>query len=677
MKVLKELYKDCFKVGVACEKINGSFTTHEIGNPSKEKLMASQFNSMTCANELKPAYNMAFDSPEATEEKLPFAINPQAKAMLDWAKENNLKVRGHVLLWHSQCPKEIFCKNYEPVTFPTDPEILKEKPFMKMFEKLNPVCFVSREVLLARLESYIFSLMDYMYANGYSELIYAWDVVNEAIELDDKTPLGLRNTYWYQIIGDDLIYWAFRYAKNAVDACMKKYGTTAKPALFYNDYNEWISEKKKAITDILLHESHGHGSVVGEGLLDGIGMQAHLSDNVDLKEYEEALYDYSKIAGEIHLTELDVKCTCADENRFYYQAVFYKKLFETLLKVRKNGVNVSSVTFWGLTDDNSWIRGEDPLLFDKELAPKKSFDAVTFALTGESLGDPILILRNLSDRKYTFDVKDTSIEDMGFGMRGHGMPLIEEGIGRNGSNALAVKERFAQWMGVTFNASDFVGQTIKVRACVKSPALEVRLEADMGGNDSVIAKVDTANGEWNVLEGKCKVPKDMHSFYMIFRTTEAEVDKLSPLYIDEFELELVGLEESFEEDTNIASVRGTGHLPVLFVTADESHDGKSHSLGITRQEKEATVKFNVTPYIGTDVEISMYVKTTDSLIRMGIDAEKPLVLAEKATASGEWNLVKTRVCIPKDMKNAYIYVETDGNADYYVDDICVFKSSSL
>ncbi|MBQ8548815.1 MAG: endo-1,4-beta-xylanase, partial [Lachnospiraceae bacterium] len=86
--ILKDVYQDYFRIGVACEKISERFTNHEIGNPEKEALMKKQFNSMTFGNELKPAYNMGFSSPEATEEYLPFVINPEAKAMLDWAKEN-------------------------------------------------------------------------------------------------------------------------------------------------------------------------------------------------------------------------------------------------------------------------------------------------------------------------------------------------------------------------------------------------------------------------------------------------------------------------------------------------------------------------------------------------------------------------------------------------------------
>ena len=168
MNGLKDLYADFFKIGVACESIYDHFTNNEIGNPDKEKLMLQEFNSMTFGNELKPAYNMGWNTPEATEEYLPFVINPEAKRMLDFARSHGMKVRGHVLVWHSQCANEAFCIGYKPITVPTDPEILKTRPFMKHFEPLKPECFVSRDTMLKRLNSYIRSCIKYMYKNGYA-----------------------------------------------------------------------------------------------------------------------------------------------------------------------------------------------------------------------------------------------------------------------------------------------------------------------------------------------------------------------------------------------------------------------------------------------------------------------------------------------------------------------------
>lgn len=682
--ILKDLYKDYFRMGAACEKITEKFKNHEIGNPAKEELLKTQFASMTFANELKPMYNMGFKSPEATEENLPFVINPVAKEMLDWAKANGMAVRGHVLVWHSQCPKEIFCKGYEPVTIPTDPEILKERPMMKMFEKLDPVCYVDRETMLKRLKSYIFNLMDYMYKNGYGTLIYAWDVVNEAIELQDKTPTGLRNTYWYQVIGEDFIYWAFRFAKDAVVEVSKKYaadyGVSAddaaslasiQPKLFYNDYNEYQAEKKAAIIAALNREGEGHGSIIGEKLIDGIGMQGHLSDNNDVDEYIAALKEYASIVSEVHITELDVKSTCSNINSEYYQAVFFKKLFEGLVAAKKEGANLTCVTLWGLTDDNSWIRDADPLIFHGDLTPKRSFDALVYALNGEDLGEPEEVVIDLSDRHYDFETEKP--EALGFKMKGFGEFHLQSDVVHSGKYALYNERRYGDWSGISFDISDFIGQTIYVSAWVRSSAQEVVIKAAAGDAMPVVAGVAGSGEEWVKVEGRYKVPNDVHSMQLFFSSKEDAPDKFSPIYVDDIDVKLIGLEESFEETKNIAAIRGVGHLPYCFVTDKEAHNGTGHSYCITRHEKDATVKFDVSAYIGNKISFTAFVKTSDRQIKMGLDGAVSKQFACIESAAGEWTEISAEIDLPSDMKSAEVYIETDGNADYFVDDIFVTR----
>lgn len=681
-RVLKDLYKDYFRIGVACEKINGKFTNHEIGNPDKEELMAEQFNSMTFGNELKPMFNMGINSPERTEESVPFVIDERAKAMLDWAKANNMPVRGHVMVWHSQCPREVFCKGYEAVTIPTDPEKLKENPHLKFFEKLDPVCFVDRETLLKRLKSYIFSLTEYMYKNDYMRTIYAWDVVNEAIELEDKTPTGLRDSYWYKIIGDDFIYWSFRFANEAVLTMSEKYAESygidpsdkdavkeIVPILFYNDYNEFQPKKKDAIIAMLNREGHGHGSILGEKLITGIGMQGHISDNNDIEEYRTALRDYSKLVDCVHITELDIKCTATGVNREYYQAVFYKAFFEMLVEEVKNGANLKCVTFWGLTDDNSWIRGADPLPFRGDLSAKPAYDALCYVFTGESLGDPEPVYIDLSDRKYDFEGEETA-DELGFVMKGFGRFEIKEGVAHSGKKAIANEFRHGEWSGVAVDVTDFIGQTIRFLAWVKSEALEVVLKADLGGATPVIGNVDCSSGEWVLLSCEYKVPSNAHSMQLIFGTREAAPDKFSAIYVDDVEIKLVGLCESFEDKENIAAIRGAGHLPILIVTDKESRDGKSHSLLVSRAEKDATVKLNISSYIGKKTAFCAYVKTSDKVIRAGLDGA-PSVEFVSTESNGDWTEVRFEKEIPDGLLAAEIYIETDGNADMFIDDVFV------
>lgn len=675
---LKELYKDYFRIGMAGERVNERFTNNEIGNPAKEALILKHFNSMTFANELKPMYNMGFDSEEATEEFLPFRLNENAKAMLDFAKENNLQVRGHVMVWHSQCPREIFCKGYKAVTIPTDPELLKENPRLKFFEKLDPVCYVDRDVLLKRLKSYIFNLVEWMYKDGYSDVIYAWDVVNEAIELADKTETGVRKSYWYDIIGPDYIYWSFRFANDAVNEMSAKYNGR-KPILFYNDYNEFEPAKKEAIIANLNRATEDHGSIISEGLLGGIGMQGHLSDNNSIDEYIEALMDYSKITDVVHITELDVKCTCTNKNAEYYQAVFYKEYFEALIKAKKEGAKLDCVTLWGLTDDNSWIRGANPLLFRGDLSEKKSFDALCYALSGESLGEPEKIDIDLSDRNYDFEPvngEPFNAEAAGFKARGWGEIAVVDTLSHSGKYSIAAEKRMGGWSGIKLDVSDFIGQTVRIGAWVYSPALEVTLNAELSGSGDVNPLIASAatNGNWGYIESEYSIPSDVHSMFLFFDTKEADPGKFSAIYVDDMTIKLVGLKESFEGASNIAAIRGMGHLPFLSVTDKESVDGKSHSLQVSRAEKDATVKFDVSSYIGHDIDITLFVKTLDSTIRIGFDGSTPTEYVSVPSVNGAFTKICAKASLSNDLKSAEIYVETDGRSDMFIDDIFVTLS---
>ncbi len=130
---------------------------------------------------------------DASSETL-FTVDFAAEELLDWAKENGVKVRGHVLVWHAQVNPSIFAKDFKAYSggnlTVSDTDVLDED------------CLVSREVLLERLKTYIYGVLEYTYRNGYADIIYAWDVVNEAC--DESQPDGLRNSYWYQIIGPGL-----------------------------------------------------------------------------------------------------------------------------------------------------------------------------------------------------------------------------------------------------------------------------------------------------------------------------------------------------------------------------------------------------------------------------------------------------------------------------------------
>ncbi|MCM8900025.1 endo-1,4-beta-xylanase [Caldicoprobacter algeriensis] len=90
---------------------------------------------------------------------------------LEFCKENGIQMRGHVLVWHNQVPDWFFREGYE-----SDGE------------------FVDKETMLARMESYIRQVLEFT-QKEYSGVIYAWDVVNEAVEITDGSFLRLESGF--------------------------------------------------------------------------------------------------------------------------------------------------------------------------------------------------------------------------------------------------------------------------------------------------------------------------------------------------------------------------------------------------------------------------------------------------------------------------------------------------
>lgn len=117
--------------------------------------------------------------------------------------------------------------------------------------------------------------------------------------------------------------------------------------------------------------------------------------------------------------------------------------------------------------------------------------------------------------------------------------------------------------------------------------------------------------------------------------------------------------------------RGTGHQSVITMVNTENHTEDAvigYALKISRSEQDASMKMDLSSYIGRTVKITAFVKTQDKKIRMGLDTTVSEQLIEK-NASDDWVEVSAECTIPEDLNSANLYLETDGSADFYVDDI--------
>ncbi len=326
-KGLKDFYKDYFTIGVAVSP--RALKTDEA------ELIKKQFNSMTAENAMKsqPIH------PRENEFNW-----KDADSIAAFAQRNNMKLRGHTLVWHNQVPDWFFTDNGKPV---------------------------SKEKLLERMRTHIQTVV-----GRYKGKIYAWDVVNEAIS--DKPDEFLRKTKWLEILGEEYIAKAFQYAHEADPNAL----------LFYNDYNEIDPGKRAKI--IRLVEGLRKNNVP----IHGVGLQAHWALNEPSREQlEQTLSDFSKLGLNIQITELDIsvypkehsardpkaedaKADFSDEKQ-QKQTAIYKMCFELFRKYKSS---ITSVTFWNISDRSSWLdnfpvrgRKDYPLLFDANLKPKSAY----------------------------------------------------------------------------------------------------------------------------------------------------------------------------------------------------------------------------------------------------------------------------------------------------------------
>jgi endo-1,4-beta-xylanase len=310
-------------------------------------LISAQFNSITPENVLK------WEKVHPALDKYDFAAPDRFVAFGD---AHRMFMVGHTLVWHNQTPAWVF-------------QDASGKP-------------VDRETLLQRMHDHIQTVV-----GRYQGRIRGWDVVNEALNEDGT----LRQTPWLKIIGEDYLVKAFQFAHEADPGA----------ELYYNDYS-LENEPKRNGAVALIQKLQAAGVPIA-----AVGVQGH--DKMDwptVAQEESTIVAFGQLGVKVCITELDIDVLPpASQHRgaditlnvqlreslnpyakglpdSVQQALAqrYADLFGVYLKHRDT---VSRVTFWGVTDGDSWlnnwpVRGRTsyPLLFDRNGQPKPAFDAV-------------------------------------------------------------------------------------------------------------------------------------------------------------------------------------------------------------------------------------------------------------------------------------------------------------
>jgi endo-1,4-beta-xylanase len=332
-QTLKDALKDDFLIGAALND------QHVRKNDTVARLAVAQFNSIVAENCMKSEYI------HPSAERWNFKA---ADRFVKFGVDNNMAVIGHTLIWHSQLA-----------------------PWFCVDENGKPV---SAKVLKKRMREYIHTLV-----GRYKGQIHGWDVVNEAIE-DDGT---WRKSPFYEILGQDYIKLAFKYAHEAdPDA-----------ELYYNDYNLSTPVKReKAIELVKWLKKQGCR-------IDAVGMQGHIGmDYPSFEEAEKSIVDIAATGVKIMITEFDlsaiptVHMEANVSDLVPYDAAYdpYKTgLSEEASQAWNSRVAdcfriwlkhydvISRVTVWGVNDEDSWKndfpmngRTDYPLLFNRDCTPK-------------------------------------------------------------------------------------------------------------------------------------------------------------------------------------------------------------------------------------------------------------------------------------------------------------------
>lgn len=433
-----EIEKDIhdWKASVTKSLGNGSIAgtaimLSEITDDTLMELVEKHFNAVTFGNELKPdaLFNYQLDSSIKTEKinfngselevpvvnekggNLDFSrADAMADKILEWNNahpDQKIRIRGHVLVWHSQTQEWFFHENYD-ITKP----------------------YVNKETMNRRLEWFISSVFDHYFgeaANGkYDGLFYGWDVVNEAVigntyrtdkvsaaESLSEIRHGNNSSWWHVYESNEFIINAFKYANKYAPANVE---------LYYNDFGETDNTKCEGIVKLINDVKSAEGT-----RLDAFGMQAHYNvDGFSAAQFKSVAKKYAQAAGKVQLTELDFKASstydgtaATKESEYTKMAYCHKNLYEAIKALKEEGTNVSGITVWGVIEPNSWLHSQSnlgggasgsaqcPLLFDGNYKAKPAYWAYVDATKLQPAIQKVTITEakdgNIAGETYTID----------------------------------------------------------------------------------------------------------------------------------------------------------------------------------------------------------------------------------------------------------------------------------
>eukprot|EP00727_Mastigamoeba_balamuthi_P001223 m51a1_g11098 putative endo- -beta-xylanase (423) ;mRNA; r:43954-45273 len=286
----------------------GCLTTAHFSDAKYMALADKHFGITTAENECK------MDATEPQRGQFSFQ---GCDSILSHAQAHNMKFRGHALVWHSQVPG--WMKNLQGGA-------------------------ARKQAMIDHIKGVL--------AHYKGKNVYAWDVVNEAVD-DSGSKLRDRDSTWYPSV-PDFIDVAFQTAR-AADPKVK---------LFYNDYGaDGVNQPKANYIYNMVKSMKQRGIPI-----DGVGFQMHLGTGWSLSEedHRRNFQRFADLGLEVHITELDVGCDRGSAD-WQKQADTYARVARACLAVSK----CKSFEVWGVVDQYSWLKpGKTGLLWDASYTAK-------------------------------------------------------------------------------------------------------------------------------------------------------------------------------------------------------------------------------------------------------------------------------------------------------------------
>ncbi|NLY42939.1 MAG: DUF1349 domain-containing protein [Clostridiaceae bacterium] len=329
---LYKTFRNYFKFGIF-HSMN-TYTGTGVGN----QIAKHHYNSWAPSNEFKPQYlfnanasaqaynaavNATYDSPEEREAAIDKANRTvvlsdttsqenflrTVRALNETrAPEDQVKVKCHTLLWHNMTPEEFFRDG---------------------FSRSNG--WASPDVMLDRIDSYIKQVFERF--APYKDVIYAWDVVNEAVDcftgyIRNESDYQLSN--WGRIFkrpdltGDERLLAESVYIRQAFESASKynkQYDLNW--ILVYNDFHDADKPYEPKVTATITMLRPIYEKMKEDGTTFAIGMQNRNATSLDLEVFKDTYNRFAEICDLIQMTESDVRCDLVPNQNYDPKALPY------------------------------------------------------------------------------------------------------------------------------------------------------------------------------------------------------------------------------------------------------------------------------------------------------------------------------------------------------------------